>query len=139
MVSYEVFLFRFRNGDSTDIDAGRVMSLVEPLIISRSAEHGYARLRAADGGEADIYGVGEETASLMFSRWAWGGICDLMANLARELDMVIMPPDRPVMIISEQQRAHLPEEFVIEATVVHTGIDIQRVINPTSLGESSKP
>lgn len=136
-VSYDVFLFRFQNGDTTDINASHLMPLVKPFIISREEEHDYARLRAPDGGEADLYGVGEDADSLMFSRWSWGGICDLMANLARELDMVIIPPDRPAMIAGEQQRSHLPEEFVTEAVVVHTGVDIQRVINPTSLGEAS--
>lgn len=136
-MSYEVFLFRFKNGDTADIDASHLMALVRPFIISRSEEHDYARLRAADGGEADLYGVGDPGDSLMFSRWSWGGICDLMAKLTRELDMVIISPDRPAMIADEQQRFHLPEEFATEAVVVHTGVDIQRVINPTSLGEAS--
>jgi len=41
------------------------------------------------------------------------------------------------MIIDERQRAHLPKEFLTEAVVVRTGIDIQRVINPASLGEAA--
>jgi hypothetical protein len=127
-VSYDVFLFRFEHGETTDIDAGRLMSLVEPLIVHRAEN--FARVRAADGGEADLYGVDENAATLMFSHWSWGGICDLMADLARELDMVIVPPDRPAMIAAERQRAHLPDEFTAEATVVRTGADIQRVINP---------
>jgi hypothetical protein len=136
-VSYDVFLFRFQNGDTADINASHLMSLVGPFIISESEEHDYARLRTADGGEADLYGVRDPGDSLMFSRWSWGGICDLMAKLARELDLVLIPPDRPAMIAREQQRSHLPEEFVTEAIVVHAGADIQRVINPASLGEPS--
>jgi hypothetical protein len=136
-VSYDVFLFRFLNGDTTDIDASHLMALVEPFIIRREEEHDYVRLRAADGGEADLYGVGEPAASLMFSHWSWGDICDLMAKLGRELDMVIIPPDRPAMIAGEQQRPHLPEEFVSEAVVVRAGADIQRAIAPASMGEGS--
>jgi hypothetical protein len=138
VVSYDVYLFRFQRGESMDIDPARLMELIQPLIASREEKHSYVRLRAPDGGEADLYGVGEDAATLMFSHWSRGDICELMAKLARELDMVIVPPDRPAMIIDERQRAHLPEEFIAEAVVVRTGIGIQRVINPASLGEATE-
>ena len=138
MVSYNVHLFRFQRGECIDIDAARLMEMIQPLIVWREEEFDYARLRAADGGEADLYGVGEDAATLMFSRWCFGDICELTAKLARELDMVIVPPDRPVMIIDERQRAHLPKEMAAEAVVVRTGTDIQRMINPASLGEAGE-
>jgi hypothetical protein len=138
VVSYEVYLFRFQRGECMDIDAARLMEMIQPLIVWRDEEHDCVGLRTADGGEADLYGVGEDAATLMFSHWSWGDICDLMAKLARELDMVIVPPDRLAMLIDERQRAHLPEEFMAEAVVVRTGIDIQRVINPASLAEAAE-
>jgi hypothetical protein len=139
VVSYDVFLFRFQRGECMDIDAARLMELIQPLIVWSDHEHDCVGLRAADGGEADLYGVCEDAAALMFSHWSWGNICELMAKLAWELDMVIVPGDRPVMLIDERQRAHLPEEeFIAEAVVVRTGLDIQRVINPASLGEAAE-
>jgi hypothetical protein len=138
VVSYDVHLFRFQNGECMDIDAARLMEMIQPLIVCREEEFDYVRLRATDGGEADLYGVCEDAATLMFSHWSGGDICELMAKLARELDMVVVPPDRPVMIIAERQRAHLPKEMAAEAVVVRTGIDIQRVINPVSLGEAAQ-
>ena len=131
-------LFRFQRGECIDIDAARLMEIIQPLIVWTEEEHQYARLRAADGGEADLYGVGEDATTLMFSHWSFGDICDLTAKLARELDMVIVPPDRPVMIIDERQRAHLPKEMAAEAVVVRRGTDIQRMINPASLGEAGE-
>jgi hypothetical protein len=138
VVSYDVHLFRFQNGECMDIDAARLMEMIQPLIVWREEEFDYVRLRATDGGEADLYGVCEDAAALMFSHWSWGDICELMAKLARELDMVVVPPDRPVMIIAERQRVYLPKEIAAEAVVVRTGIDIQRVINPASLGEAAQ-
>jgi hypothetical protein len=138
VVSYNVHFFRFQGGECMDIDAARLMEMIEPLTVWREEEHEYVRLRAPDGGEADVYGVGENAGTLMFSHWSWGDICDLMAKLARELDMVIVPPDRQVMIIDERQRAHLPKEMAAEAVVVRRGIDLQRMINPASLGEAAE-
>jgi hypothetical protein len=136
VVSYEVHLFRFQRGEC--IDAARLLEMIQPLILWRQQEFDYVRVRAADGGEADLYGVCEDAATLMFDHWSWGGICELMAKLAWELDMIIVPPDRPVMIIAERQRPHLPKDLAVEAVVVRTGIDIQRVINPASLGEAAE-
>ena len=138
VVSYNVHLFRFQRGECVDIDAARLMEIIQPLIVGRDEAYEYVRLRAADGGEVDLYGVGEDAATLMFSHWCFGDICELTAKLARELDMVIVPPDRPVMIIAERQRAHLPKEMVAEAAVVRTGVDIQRIIDPASLGEAAE-
>jgi len=138
VVSYNVHLFRFQSGECMDIDASRLVEMIQPLIVWREEEHDYARLRVADGGEADLYGVGEDAATLMFSHWSGGDICELMAKLARELDMVIVPPDRPVMIIAERQRAHLPKEMAAEAVVVRTGIDIQQMINPGGLDDAAE-
>jgi hypothetical protein len=89
-------------------------------------------------GEADLYGVSEDASGLMFSHWSFGDICQLMASLAWELDMVVVPPDRPAMLVDERQRAHLPEELATEAVVVRTGVDIQQLINPASLGEAAQ-
>ena len=133
-MSYNVHLFRFQRGECVDIDAARLMDMLQPLIVGTEEEFDYVRLRAADSGEADLYGVSEDAATLMFSHWCFGDICELTAKLARELDMVIVPPDRPAMIIDERQRAHLPQEMVAEAVVVRTGTDIQRIIDPASLG-----
>jgi len=57
VVSYDVHLFRFQNGESTEIDASRLMEMIQPLIAWREEEHDHVRLRATDGGEADLYGV----------------------------------------------------------------------------------
>jgi hypothetical protein len=138
VVSYDMHLFRFQRGECVDIDAARLMEMIQPLIVWREEEHEYARLRTPDGGEADLYGVGEDAATLLFSRWSFGDICDLTAKLARELDMVIVPPDRPVMIIDERQRAHLPRDMAAEAVVVRAGTDIQRMIDPASLDETAE-
>jgi hypothetical protein len=138
VVSYDVHLFCFQHGECVDIDAARLMEMLQPLIAWTEEEFDYARLRAADGGEADLYGVCEDASVLLFSRWCFGDICELTAKLARELDMVIVPPDRPVMIIDERQRAHLPPEMAAEAVVVRTGTDIQRMIDPASLGEAAE-
>ncbi|HEX8859474.1 MAG TPA: hypothetical protein VGC06_10380 [Actinomycetes bacterium] len=134
-MSYDVHLFRFQRGECVDIDAARLMELIQPLIVWSDEDFGYVQLRAPDGYEAELYGAGEDASVLVFTRWCFGDICELTTKLARELDMVIVPPDRPVMIIAERQRAHLPQDMAAEAVVVRTGIDLQRIIDPASLGE----
>jgi len=73
VMSYNVHLFRFQSGECMDIDASRLMEMIQPLIVWREEEHDYVRLRAADGGEADLYGVCEDATTLMFSHWSGGG------------------------------------------------------------------
>jgi hypothetical protein len=137
VMSYDVHLFRFQRGECVDIDAARLMELIQPLIVWSDEEFDHVQLRAPDGYEADLYGAGEDASVLLFSHWCFGDICEMTAKLARELDMVIVPPDRPVMIIDERQRAHLPQEMTAKAVVVRTGTDIQRIIDPASLGEAA--
>lgn len=134
-MSYDVFLFRFEHGQPVRVDGARLRELIEPLIVRGDEQHDQVTLRAADGGDARVYGVSDDPECVMFTHWSWGDICDLMADLARELGMAVVPPDRPTMITDERQRSDLPEDLRAEAVVVRAGIDVQRVINPTSLGE----
>ncbi|HEX8863473.1 MAG TPA: hypothetical protein VGC06_31115 [Actinomycetes bacterium] len=119
-----------------DIDAARLMELIQPLIVwsdERNEEH--VRLRAPDGGEADLYGVGEDASVLLFTRWCLGDICELTAKLARELHMVIVPPDRPVRSSLSGSARTCPRTWRQRRLFVRTGIDLQRIIDPASLGE----
>jgi hypothetical protein len=68
-------------------------------------------------------------------RGGWPPWKALVTLLVWELDMVIVPGDRPVMLVDERQWAHLPEEEFVAGAV---GTDVQRVINPASLGEAAE-
>jgi hypothetical protein len=133
-VGYSVFLQRFIDGDAGSIDGVRLKELLNPWIVDLDDDFAYARLRMLDMGEADVYGVNKTNPfGCTFSRFSYGDVVDLMVRLAQELDMVIMPPDRPLMLTREEQRRHLPDGFAEEAILVHTGTDVQRVINPGSV------
>jgi hypothetical protein len=39
VVSYDVYLFRFQNGESMEIDTSRLVEMIQPLIAGREEEH----------------------------------------------------------------------------------------------------
>ena len=115
-MSFDIFLQAFEDGAPVARDGTGVRRLL---------------LEAADRGEADVYGVPEEGAtlkSLMFNHVSGGGF-DLLVEVARAAHLVVMPVGCPVCLVDERQREHLPPELAASGVeVVTTGDDLRRVI-----------
>ncbi len=94
-------------------------------IIREEPETSFAHLAYGDG-SADVYlGDGHMLANHIAGEQLW----DLLVQGARATGWVIMPVGCPACITDDSDRAHLPEGFSSEATLVLTGDDVLRVIN----------
>jgi hypothetical protein len=83
-VSFDIFLQRF-DEDAPD-DRNAVLTVLAPFITGPGEE--CARMTTEDG-EADVYGIG--TDSLMINHASGQHIWQIMINVARAANMVIMP------------------------------------------------
>ena len=81
-MSYNLYLLRFADGAAVALDAGAFATVTEPMVVERDAAHCFVRLRACDGGEADLYAPCEpdgSLASLMVTHFAEGAVLDSIA------------------------------------------------------------
>ncbi|MFI1093847.1 hypothetical protein [Streptomyces sp. NPDC020917] len=125
-MSYGIYVQRFAHGDAAAMDDALGRKLLAPHVVSSMPEYGFTRIRAGDGGEADVYaGPG----SVAVSRFSWGGILDIVADLAEQLDAVVLLPEGVAILGTEEQRRHLPVELQADAVVVDlSGAALQAVI-----------
>ncbi|MEU6325076.1 hypothetical protein [Streptomyces sp. NPDC047009] len=125
-MSYSIYLQRFSHGDAAPMDDDLGHALLAPYVVSAKPEHGFIRIRANDGGEATLY---TSEGSIMVNRFAWGGILDIVAELARQLRAVILLPEGIAILSTAEDRSHLPAELQADAVVIDlSGTAIQRVI-----------
>ena len=86
---------------------------------------------AGDGRAAEVYGLpiaGRPFAGLMFSHVS-GTAFDLIVDVARAADMVILPVGCPACIVFDHQRPHLPEDIAGHGVeLVETGDELVSVI-----------
>lgn len=125
-VSYSIYVQRFAHGDAAPMDDELGQALLAPHVVATEFEYGYQRIQASDGGEADVY---KSPGSIMFNRFAWGGILEIVAELVARLSAVILLPEGVAILRSADDRAHLPVELAADAVVVDlSGAAIQAVI-----------
>jgi hypothetical protein len=123
-VSFDVFLMRFDRGDAVELDAPRILELLEPAIVER--EGSFARLRTTDG-EADVYGL-DSTGSLMVNHASGAAIWDLLVDVARAGQLAIIPGGCATCIVEEEQRADLPEGVPEPVEVIASGSELRLLI-----------
>jgi hypothetical protein len=127
-LSYDVFLWRYRDGESVDVDEPEVWQILERAWLSPPDEFDHCRVRR-DADEGDLYAVpvGAPIDSLMFNH-AGEGIYDLMFDVAVAGDMTIIPIDAGPFIVRAEQREHLPEDVRDKAIVVSSGAELAKAI-----------
>lgn len=125
-MSYSIYIQRFAHGDAAPMDEERGRLLLAPYVVARKPEYGFVRIRASDDGEADVYA---NSGSIMVSRFAWGGILDIVADLVERLEAVILLPEGVAILATAEDRSHLPVDLQADAVVVDlSGAAIQGVI-----------
>ncbi|MFB7516417.1 hypothetical protein [Streptomyces sp. NPDC056144] len=120
-MSWDVYVFRFVDGELAALDAGRFRQVIEPDAVGYEPGLGCVGVRAADGSTADVYADTEGPEGLMsvcFTHLQVGGATDVLVRVAETLDAVIVPAGCPVFLFREEQRRHLPPEFREEAVVL---------------------
>jgi hypothetical protein len=123
-MSFDIFLQSFKDGEATQGNPEAARLALEPYLAG-ALEEGYARIRTADG-EADVYGVGSD--SLMFNHAGGESIWQVMVDVARAAEWVIMPVGFPVCVMREDMISELPAELQDAALVISSGADLRDAI-----------
>lgn len=133
-MSYSLYLCRFVDGQPTPMDETAIRDVLGPVTVGGMPPTGLPEswdLEAEEGGGSEVYG---DALGLTFHRFSAGQILDRVAELARRTGAAVMPLDCPMILTSEADRRHIPEEFRAEAIVVApaalTGRAIELLINP---------
>ncbi|MEU1478514.1 hypothetical protein ACFYZ8_11100 [Streptomyces sp. NPDC001668] len=127
-MSYDIFVMRFENGETVPLDMAVAHEVLGPFAVARDPELDVLSVRTAEGEEADVYLNPPD--GITFNRFGGGGIMDLLADLLRRLDAVLVIPGGPVVIRSDEIRRHLPDALADDCptVVARTGAEIDRAI-----------
>jgi hypothetical protein len=119
-VSYDIFLQRFKAGESVDGGAREARAVLAGYLVG-APDGGYARLCLIDG-EADVYGIGED--SLMFNEISGEQIWQVIVDVARASGQVILPLGGRTCVLDEVMLTELPEFLRTGATIVTSGPEL---------------
>ena len=129
-MSYDLFLTRFEAGEPAEIDRPEFWELLATAWEEPPDQHRFVRLVRGEG-TADVYArqVGEPQDSVMINHFGGSEIMDLIVELARQADAVIIGPDRPPLLTRAEQCAQLPTDMGIgEPVLIATGRDLTKTI-----------
>jgi hypothetical protein len=125
-VSFDIFLQGWRGGVAADGDGDAGMRVLDPLVVSREDEYGFARIATTDGG-ADVYGIGAPSQGFMFNHASGRAVWDVMYEVALAAGFVVMAVGCPVCVTDAAMVSELPE-LPFATVVVHSGKDILRAV-----------
>jgi len=124
-VSFDVFLQKFEAGSAAQADAPLLALLLAPHLIETG--HGLFGLRSSDGGAA-IYGLEDLGSGFMVNHVSGERAWDLLADIARQAALTIMPVGCPVAVADENLLDELPDELREGAIVITSGRQLLDVI-----------
>ncbi|GAA2551593.1 hypothetical protein GCM10010435_22220 [Winogradskya consettensis] len=129
-MGFEMFVQGFENGDAADLDSSVFHAVWGPYVDRNEPEFGFWRIRADDGGEADIYAgtLDKAFTGFMITHFSSGRVLDLLVEFIVAADAVVMPVGCPTLLAHADQQRHLPEEIRAGAVVVREGTDVERVL-----------
>jgi hypothetical protein len=127
-VTFDIFLQGFEQGEGAVGDAAAARLALAPYLVEQTLddEHGFALLRAPDGCEADVYGLGG--AGIMVNHTNGGQVYDVLLQVAAAGRWAIIPAGCPTCVPFPEMLADLPDELQDEAIVVRSGEEIRRAI-----------
>jgi hypothetical protein len=123
-VSFDIFLQSFKDGEAAPGKPEAARQALEPYLAGAPGE-GCALVRTADG-EADVYGVGSD--HLMFNHAGGEVIWQVVVDVAKAADWVIMPVGCHVCVMREDMISELPVELRDNAVVINSGAELQDAI-----------
>lgn len=80
LMSFDIFLQSFRDGDGSSGDGEAVLELLEPVVVRR--ENVWALIATVDGG-ADVYGLDNAATGLMVNHVSGMAMYALLYDIAR--------------------------------------------------------
>ncbi len=126
VVSFDVFVQAFSDGDAARADADGVRAVLAPHV-SEIGPSGYARLTTA-GGQADLYGYDDLGSGFMANKISGEGAWEIVVQAARAAGLAIMPVGCPTCVTSESTTADLPAELASDVRLVETGAELRSVV-----------
>jgi hypothetical protein len=119
VISFDVFLQAFHDGDAATVDAARVLEglarfSTEPVTPDSSW------IRTIDG-EAQIFGLHDAANGFMINHASGRVIWDALIDVAELTAMTILPIGGPPCVTRAELLDHLPEELNADACIVTTG------------------
>ena len=129
-VSYDIFLSRFEAGEPAPIDSPAFWELLASAWENPPDEHGFIRLIRGDGA-ADLYAgrPGELPESVMVNHFGGEQMMELLVELARVGDAVIIGPELPPLLTRPEQRGGLPPDMDLgEPRLIGSGQDLSDAI-----------
>jgi hypothetical protein len=129
IVSYDVFVHRFKEGESASLDMNVLQEVLSPYVTAQHPETGLLQIAANnDGGEADVYVKGE--SSITINHFGGDVIMNVISEMLRRLGAVLILPGGTVIIDRDDDRCHLPSYMRDEWSVIvaPSGAEITRAI-----------
>jgi hypothetical protein len=120
-MSLDIFLQGFRGGEAEPGNGDAAMKLITPLISERA--DGWARVVTNDG-EADVFGIDQPSAGLMFNHVSGVAAWSLLFDVARVAGFTVMAVGCPSCVVSADMLRELPPELVADAIVISSGDDL---------------
>lgn len=122
-MSFDIFLQRFMHGQPAAADPVAVLETMKPY-----AAHDHTMLMTADG-DAAIYGLDDPGAGHLMINHAGGlVIWDVIYELARAGDLVIMPVGCGTLVPCAELISHLPPDLPEPILRVFSGKDVLAAI-----------
>src|SRR5262245_43966493 len=120
VVGFDIFLQGFEQGEGAAGDADAASLAIAPYLVEQTLdeEHSFALLRAPDGCEADVYGLG--AAGIMVNHTNGGQVYDVLLHVATAGRWAIIPAGCPTCVPFPEMIADLPDELQDEAIVVRS-------------------
>ena len=106
-----------------DREAG--MAILDPLVDERG--DGWAHIRTSDGG-ADVYGLTDPDADLMFNHASGRAVWNVMFELARAAGFAVLPIGCGTCVVDEAHRDRLPAGMPEPIHLVTSGAELLSVV-----------
>lgn len=105
IVSYDVFMHRFKEGESAPLDMNVLQEILSPYVTAQHPDTGLLQIAANDdGGEADVYVKGE--SSIMINHFGGDVIMNVISEMLRRLGAVLILPGGTVIVGRDDAAPH---------------------------------
>jgi hypothetical protein len=137
-VSFDVFLLRFANGESAQVERQSVRDVLKSAAYRGPDDFGFYVVEFPDGLEVEFSAKGLEsresfTGCAFHVRGFGDGLMKFMFDIARAGDMVIIPAmeGNPLVLVSEQQKQDVPADLQesFQSIVVGSAAELGAVLS----------
>ncbi|MFD5424156.1 hypothetical protein [Streptomyces sp. NPDC127084] len=127
-MSLDIYVCRFENGQPAPLDMSAAYEVLDPHVVARDAGLNFLQVSTGEGEAADVYLT--SPTNITFNRIGGEGSMDLLAELLKRLNAVLMVPGESVILQEEKDRELLPSALKDAYTVVvaRTGAEITQAI-----------